>query len=67
MCSGALLKDLTQKSGRLIWKQAEEMTGYMIFELRRCQDCGQPVGARDKFCARCGAKLPREPKATRFE
>ncbi|MGV3627237.1 MAG: zinc-ribbon domain-containing protein [Betaproteobacteria bacterium] len=30
--------------------------------MRRCQDCGAPVGAKDKFCARCGAKLPREPR-----
>lgn len=31
-------------------------------QLRRCQDCGTAVGARDKYCAKCGAKLPREPR-----
>ena len=30
--------------------------------LRRCADCNQPIGNRDKFCARCGARQPREPK-----
>ena len=30
--------------------------------MRRCQDCGAPVGSKDKFCAKCGAKLPREPR-----
>jgi len=45
------------------FKSRLKMTSYVVCELRRCQDCGQPVGARDKFCARCGAKLPREPKA----
>ncbi len=29
---------------------------------RRCPDCGAPVGSKDKFCARCGAKLPRDPR-----
>ena len=30
--------------------------------LRRCCDCSQPIGNRDKFCPRCGARQPREPK-----
>jgi rRNA maturation endonuclease Nob1 len=30
--------------------------------LRRCHDCNQPIGAKDRFCPRCGAKQPREPK-----
>jgi uncharacterized Zn finger protein (UPF0148 family) len=30
--------------------------------LRRCVDCGQPLGKKDLFCPRCGAKQPREPK-----
>ena len=29
--------------------------------LRRCVDCGQPLGKKDLFCPRCGAKQPREP------
>ena len=32
-------------------------------ELRRCHECNQPVGSKDKFCVRCGVKLPREPRA----
>lgn len=36
---------------------------YSRCELRRCQDCGAPVGARDRYCGKCGAKLPREPRA----
>ena len=34
----------------------------MSNELRRCCDCSQPLGTRDKFCPRCGARQPREPK-----
>jgi uncharacterized Zn finger protein (UPF0148 family) len=30
--------------------------------LRRCFECGQPLGKKDVFCPRCGAKQPREPK-----
>jgi uncharacterized Zn finger protein (UPF0148 family) len=30
--------------------------------LRRCHECGQPLGQKDLFCPRCGAKQPREPK-----
>jgi uncharacterized Zn finger protein (UPF0148 family) len=30
--------------------------------LRRCFECGQPIGKKDLFCPRCGAKQPREPK-----
>jgi predicted amidophosphoribosyltransferase len=30
--------------------------------LRRCHDCGQPLGKKDRLCPRCGAKQPREPK-----
>jgi len=29
--------------------------------LRRCHECGQPLGTKDIFCPRCGAKQPREP------
>ena len=35
-------------------------------ELRRCHECNQPVGSKDKFCVRCGAKLPREPRGIRI-
>jgi uncharacterized Zn finger protein (UPF0148 family) len=30
--------------------------------LRRCFECGQPLGKKDLYCPRCGAKQPREPK-----
>jgi uncharacterized Zn finger protein (UPF0148 family) len=30
--------------------------------IRRCFDCGQPLGKKDVFCPRCGAKQPRDPK-----
>jgi uncharacterized Zn finger protein (UPF0148 family) len=30
--------------------------------LRRCYECGQPMGKKEVFCPRCGAKQPREPK-----
>ena len=30
--------------------------------LGRCFECGQPIGKKDVFCPRCGAKQPREPK-----
>ncbi len=30
--------------------------------LRRCYECGQPLGTKEVFCPRCGAKQPREPK-----
>ncbi|HEY7742082.1 MAG TPA: zinc ribbon domain-containing protein [Burkholderiales bacterium] len=30
--------------------------------LRRCFECGQPLGKKDVFCPRCGAKQPREPR-----
>ena len=30
--------------------------------MRRCHDCGQPLGKKEVFCPRCGAKQPREPK-----
>ena len=30
--------------------------------LRRCFECGQPLGKKEVFCPRCGAKQPREPK-----
>ncbi|MBM3357519.1 MAG: zinc-ribbon domain-containing protein [Betaproteobacteria bacterium] len=29
-------------------------------ELRRCHECGHPLGAKDVFCPRCGAKQRRE-------
>ena len=32
--------------------------------LRRCFECGQPMGKKEVFCPRCGAKQPREPKKT---
>ena len=32
--------------------------------LRRCADCNQPIGNRDRFCARCGTRQPRDPRAT---
>ena len=28
--------------------------------LRRCFECGQPLGRKDVFCPRCGAKQPRD-------
>jgi rRNA maturation endonuclease Nob1 len=28
--------------------------------LRRCHECNAPVGNKDLFCPRCGAKLRRE-------
>jgi rRNA maturation endonuclease Nob1 len=30
--------------------------------MRRCFECGQPLGKKDMFCPRCGAKQPRDPK-----
>jgi tripartite-type tricarboxylate transporter receptor subunit TctC len=33
----------------------------MIHLLRRCADCNQPIGNRERFCARCGARQPRDP------
>jgi len=30
--------------------------------LRRCYECGQPMGKKEVFCPRCGAKQPREPR-----
>jgi hypothetical protein len=30
--------------------------------LRRCIECNLPLGKRDRFCPRCGARQPREPK-----
>jgi len=30
--------------------------------LRRCHECSQPLGKKDVFCPRCGARQPREPK-----
>ena len=33
--------------------------------LRRCAECGQPIGRKELFCPRCGAKQPREPKKIR--
>jgi tripartite-type tricarboxylate transporter receptor subunit TctC len=30
--------------------------------LRRCADCGRPLGKREKFCGRCGTRQPREPR-----
>jgi tripartite-type tricarboxylate transporter receptor subunit TctC len=30
--------------------------------LRRCVDCGRPLGNRDRFCQGCGARQPREPR-----
>lgn len=35
----------------------------MSILLRRCADCNQPIGNRDRFCARCGALQPRDPRA----
>jgi hypothetical protein len=29
--------------------------------LRRCRDCGRPLGHKDRFCPFCGARQPREP------
>jgi len=28
--------------------------------LRRCHECGQPLGKKDVFCPNCGAKQPRQ-------
>ncbi len=28
--------------------------------LRRCHECNQPLGKKDIFCPRCGAKQPRK-------
>ena len=28
--------------------------------LRRCHECGQPLGKKDVFCPRCGAKQRRD-------
>ena len=33
--------------------------------LRRCHECGQPLGGKDVFCPRCGARQPRQPKCAR--
>jgi hypothetical protein len=30
--------------------------------LRRCYECGHPLGKRDLFCPRCGVRQPRDPK-----
>lgn len=30
--------------------------------LRRCFECGHPLGKKDLYCSRCGAKQPREPR-----
>jgi rRNA maturation endonuclease Nob1 len=30
--------------------------------LRRCHECNQPLGKKELFCPRCGAKQPREPR-----
>ena len=27
--------------------------------LRRCHDCGRPIGAKDAFCPFCGTRQPR--------
>jgi len=37
-----------------------ETTAFGRALLRRCHDCGRPIGARDAFCPFCGAKQPRE-------
>jgi len=33
--------------------------------LRRCHDCGQPLGKKEVYCPRCGARQPRDPKRAR--
>jgi uncharacterized Zn finger protein (UPF0148 family) len=35
--------------------------------MRRCFECGQPLGKKDVFCPRCGAKQPREPKTNSID
>jgi hypothetical protein len=35
----------------------------MACRLRRCHECNFPVGNRDLFCPRCGAKQRREKLA----
>lgn len=32
-----------------------------------CSQCGVPVGARDAFCGRCGARQPVEPAPPRHD
>jgi hypothetical protein len=33
----------------------------MVNYLRRCIECNLPLGKKDRFCPRCGARQPREP------
>jgi hypothetical protein len=32
----------------------------LVAFLRRCWSCNQPIGARERFCPRCGARQ-RDP------
>jgi rRNA maturation endonuclease Nob1 len=41
---------------------ASRLTAHAAY-LRRCVDCGMPLGKKQMFCPRCGAKQPREPKS----
>ncbi len=41
--------------------RSHDLTDFLNL-LRRCFECGQPLGKKDVFCPRCGAKQPREPK-----
>ena len=41
---------------------SDEGRGMRVALLRRCYECGQPMGKKEIFCPRCGAKQPREPK-----
>jgi rRNA maturation endonuclease Nob1 len=50
----AMPSNIRQTTGRLPLTAANY--------LRRCHECNQPLGAKDLFCPRCGAKQPREPK-----
>ena len=37
----------------------------MAYRLRRCHECNFPLGNRDLFCPRCGAKQRRDKLALR--
>jgi hypothetical protein len=36
-------------------------SAHMVNYLRRCIECNLPLGKKDRFCPRCGARQPREP------
>jgi uncharacterized Zn finger protein (UPF0148 family) len=38
------------------------LSGAVANLLKRCIECGQPLGKKEVFCPRCGTKRPREPK-----